>query len=212
MSRMRLRELGGHDVQRLPSTCPGCPLGGGRIPGLERSGDVATWVGKAEADWGFCGVGMFHVEHVVGYLLLTSPLHVPRVGPQSGYGLNPDAAVIMSLRILPEYARAGAGRHLVQAAAARLARTPFRALEVRATYGTGTCAVPEVRFLEGVGFEVTDSHPLHPRLRLELSRTIRWSPEFRTSLERFFGWVRPIPPEPAGRAQPDHRSSICSQA
>lgn len=212
MTRSRLRGLGVRDLQRLPTTCPSCVLGSGRTPGLERSGSGTTWAGKAEADWGFCGIGMFHVEQIVGYLLLTSPLHVPRLGPQSGYGLNPDAAVIMSLRVLPELAQTGIGRQLVQAAAARLARTPLRALEVRATYGPGTCAVPAVSFLEAVGFEMTDPHPLHPRLRLELSRTIRWSPEFRTSIERLLVWVRPLPPEPAGRAQPRHRCSIGSRA
>lgn len=206
MSKNRLRELGVRHMSRLPSTCPGCVLGGGRIPGLERSACVATWAGKAEAEWGFCGIGMFHVEHIVGYMLLASPLHVPRLGPQSGYGLNPDAAVIMSLRVLPEHARAGVGRQLVQAAAARLARTPFRALEVRATYGTATCAVPAVTFLEAVGFEVTDPHPRHPRLRLELSRTVRWSPDLRTSLGRLLVWVQPLPPEPAGRVQLGHSS------
>lgn len=200
MSKTKLRCLGARDLPRLPATCPACVLGGDRTPGLEADAEVTTWARAGEANWGFCGIGLFHVERVVGYLLLAPPLHVPRLGPQSGFGLNPDAAVIMSLRVLPEYAGYGAGRQLIQTAAARIARTSFCALEVRGTRGPGACAIPPVGFLEAVGFTLIDAHPQTPRLRLELSRTARWAPDLRPSLERLLTWVRPLPPEPAGRA------------
>lgn len=215
MSKPRLRRLGVPDLHRLPSTCPTCPLGPERTPGLDVSQGVATWVRAADNDWGFCGVGMFHVEQVVGYLLLSSPLHVPRSGPQSGVGLNPDAAVVMSLRVLPEYAGQGVGRQLVQAAAARMLRTPFRALEVRGSFGSFHCAVPPAGFLEATGFTLIDANPLHPRFRFELSQTIRWTPDLRPAVDRLLGWVRaggvrPLPPEPAGRAHRQPRTSLGS--
>lgn len=212
MTRPRIRRLGVLDLHRLPTTCPTCPLGADRRPGLDVAANgAATWARSAEADWGFCGVGLVQQDRIVGYLLLSPPLHVPRVGPQSGFGLNSDAAVVMSLRVLDEYAGVGLGRHLVQAAAARLARTQVRALEVRGAPGTGTCAVPLVGFLEAVGFTVIDPHPLHPRLRLELSRTVSWVPDLRPAVDRMLGWVRPLPPQPSGRAQPEHRTGLGSQ-
>ncbi|WP_432559390.1 GNAT family N-acetyltransferase [Granulicoccus sp. GXG6511] len=201
MTRVRVRRLGTTDLHRLPETCPLCPLGAGHQPGLDPGGNgAATWARAAETDWGFCGLGIVQQDRVVAYLLLASPLHVPRVGPQSGFGLNPDAAVVMSVRVLEQYARLGLGRQLVQAAAARMVRTPFQALETRSTTGRSGCAIPPPGFLEAVGFTVIDPHPLDPRYRLDLSRTVRWVPDLRPAFDRVLDWVRPLPPEPAGRA------------
>lgn len=211
MSRPRIRPLGVRGLVDLPSTCPPCVLGGGQHPGLESDGTPATWTRAAETDWGFCGFALFHVEQAVGYVLLSSPLHVPRLGPQSGYGLNPDAAVIMSLRVLPAYIGQGFGRQLVQAAASRITHTPFRALEVCSTPGPGQCAVPPMGFLTAVGFQLIDPHPVHPRLRLDLARTIRWTPDLRPVLDRLLGWARPLPPEPANRAHRQAPRSLGSR-
>ncbi len=214
-SRARIRRIGVRDLHALPTTCPTCVLGPGRHPGLDDENGAVTWARAADNAWGFCGLAMFHVEHVVGYLLLTSPLHVPRAGPQSGYGLNPDAAVVMSLRVIPEYAGQGVGRQLVQAAAARIARTPFRALEVRSTYAQPSCAIPPAGFLEATGFELIDSNPLHPRYRLDLSRTVTWVPALIPTVQQLLSLVRPVrplPPEPAGRAHREPHPSLGSQS
>lgn len=206
MSRPRLNTLTAAGLPALPTTCPGCVLGPGIAPGLDQRGEPATWVRAAEIDWGFCGVTAHQDDRVVGYLLLTPPLHVPRTGPQSGGAMNPDAAVVMTVRVLEGYAGFGLGRQLVQAAAARLARTQFAALEVRGSTGPGVCALPPVRFLESVGFARIDAHPLTPRMRLDFSRTVRWVPDLRPALERLVGWARPLPPEPAGRVRSEGRS------
>ncbi|WP_425310794.1 GNAT family N-acetyltransferase [Ammonicoccus fulvus] len=213
--RARIRRIGVQDLHALPTTCPTCPLGAARYVGLESENGAATWARAAESDWGFCGIAMFHVEHIVGYLLLTSPLHVPRAGPQSGYGLNPDAAVVMSLRVVPEYVGQGVGRQLVQAAAARIARTPFRALEVQSTHTLPSCAVPPAGFLEATGFQLIDSNPLHPRYRLDLSRTVTWTPVMMPTVQQLLGLVRPLrplPPEPAGRAHREPHRSLGSRS
>ncbi|MDO5498664.1 MAG: GNAT family N-acetyltransferase [Propionibacteriaceae bacterium] len=214
MSRPRIRRLGVPDLHRLPPTCPTCPIGPERQPGLDPSANgAATWARAAEADWGFCGLSLTQAERIVAYLLVSSPLHVPRAGPQSGFGLNPDAAVVMSIRVLPEYAGSGFGRQLVQAAAARMTRTQFRALEVRGSHTSGACAIPPVDFLEAVGFHMIDPHPLHPRLRLEFSRTARWAPNLAPALDRVLTWARPLPPaEPASRTQPQPRTGLGSHS
>lgn len=211
----RIRRIGVRDLHALPATCPECPQGADRRPGVEAATGVSTWARAVENDWGYCGLAMFHVEQVVGYVLLTSPLHLPRGGPQSGYGLNPDAAVVMSLRVLREYAGQGVGRQLIQAAAARIARTPFRALEVRSTFGEPACVIPPAGFLEATGFALIDAHPLHPRYRLDLSHTVRWNTVQLPSVQRLLGWVRPLrplPPEPAGRTHREPPTSLGSPA
>lgn len=202
MGKGRIRRLGVADLHRLPSTCPACPLGPGHQPGLDpRNQEIAAWARAADADWGFSGLGIVQGDRVVAYVLLAPPLHVPRVGPQSGFGLNPDAAVVMALRVLPAYAGSGLGRQLIQGAAARMTRTPFEALEARGAPGAtpGACCIPPAGFLEAVGFTVIDPHPAHPRYRLDLARTVRWMPDLRPAVDRVLDWVRPLPPAPAGR-------------
>lgn len=212
MSRPRLTTLTTGTLATLPRTCRTCVLGPRVSPGLDAEGEPVTWARAAHSDWGFCGVVACDGGAVIGYVLLSSPLHVPRMGPQSGGGLNPDAAVVMSLRVLEPYAGYGVGRQLVQAAAARLTRTQFEALEVRGSVGSCCCALPPVGFLEAVGFLPVDAHPWTPRLRLELSRTLRWIPDFRPAWERLVGWARPLPPAPAGRAPAEGRASLGSPA
>lgn len=211
MSRRRLTNLTVGSLSALPKTCPTCLLGPGITPGLESGGKPAGWARSAENDWGFCGVAAYADGAVVGYLLLSSPLHVPRIGPQSG-GLNPDAAVVMSLRVVQPYTGGGLGRQLVQSASARMMRTQFEALEVRGCSRPRCCALPPVGFLESVGFLPVDEHPVTPRLRLEFSRTLRWVPDLRPAWERLVGWVRPLPPAPAGRAPAERESSLSSPA
>lgn len=211
MSRPRLTILTTAGLSELPRTGSTCLLGPGITPGLDGDANPATWARSAQNDWGFCGVTAYADGAVAGYLLVSSPLHVPRSGPQSG-GLNPDAAIVMSLRVTEAYAGSGIGRQLVQTAAARLTRTQFQALEVRGTEGRPCCALPPVGFLESVGFLPVDDHPLTPRLRLELSRTLRWMPDLRPAWERLVGWARPLPPAPAGRAPTERQSSLSSPA
>jgi ribosomal protein S18 acetylase RimI-like enzyme len=211
MSRPRLTSLTIGNLSALPMTCPSCLLGPGIKPGLDEDAKPTTWARSAQNDWGFCGVGAYAHGAVVGYLLISSPLHVPRTGPQSG-GLNPDAAVMMSLRVVEPYAGCGLGRQLVQSAAARLIRTQFEALEVRGSLHQRCCALPPVGFLESVGFLPVDDHPLTPRMRLEFSRTLRWVPDLRPTLERLVGWVRPLPPAPAGPVPAERQSSLSSPA
>lgn len=206
MSRPRLSPLTLTGLADLPITCQGCVLGHPIQPAIDETGQPATWARSAHADWGFCGIVAHQSDRVMGFLLLSAPLHVPRIGPQSGVALNPDAVVVMNLRVLPEYAGVGIGRQLVQSAAGRLTRTHFQALEALATTTNPSCAIPSVSFLESVGFTRLDDHLMNPRMRLEFSRTVRWVPDLRPAWDRLVGWARPLPPEPAGRAPMERHS------
>lgn len=197
----RLRPFHVKHAASLPTTCRRCPLGVAETPALGEGG-AASWLRHAEEEWGQAGVACWDEGEIVGYLLVSAPLHVPRSGPQSGVAQRPDAAVVMSLRVVDEYARLGLGRQLVQAAAAMIARgpAPFRALEVEAARGAAACALPPAEFLESVGFEVCRPDPVRPRLRLDVDRTVRWRPQVSGAvMERLTAWARPMPAEPANR-------------
>lgn len=211
MTSPRLRSLSRQGLRGLPASCGSCPLGEGVTVDPE-----STWVRAAEDQWGQVGVVAVDPakdpgpDAVMGYLLFCPPLHVPRRGPHQGGGLSPDAAVVLSIRVRPAYTGGGIGRQLVQAAAARVARADglgrglrphrLRALEVRGTRLGGSCALPEVDFLQSCGFEISREHPLYPKLRLDLSSTVRWRWSLSSSLERLAEWVRPAPPEPTTRS------------
>ncbi|GAB3709215.1 hypothetical protein [Mariniluteicoccus flavus] len=201
-TRSRLRPFHVEHLAALPPTCRDCPLGDGVATGFDPDGSVASWVRASEAEWGQAGVASWHGDRIIGFLLLSTPLHVPRTGPQSGVAFHRDSAIVMTLRVLDEYARAGTGWQLVQAAAACVAKGPrtFHALETEAIRGRASCALPSAEFLESAGFEVCREHPVRPRLRLDLSRTVRWKPDLAKTADRLTAWVRPLPPEPASRS------------
>lgn len=198
----RLRPFHVKHLDVLPPSCAGCPLG--PAPARRADGTPASWLRAAEQEWGQAGIGAWHGSELVGYLLLSPPLHVPREGPQSRVALSPDAAVVMTLRVLDEFSRFGLGRQLVQGAAAMVARgrAYYRALEVEATRAQPSCALPPAEFLESVGFIESRPDAVRPRLRLDLARTVRWRrPHLSTAVGRLAAWGTPpvSPPEPAAR-------------
>lgn len=195
----RLRPFHVKHLDEIPAPCSVCPLG--TCPARRPDGTPAGWLRASEEEWGQAGVACWHGGELVGYLLLSPPLHVPREGPQSGVALSPDAAVVMTLRVLDEHSRAGVGKQLVQSAAAMVARGPahHRALEVEATRLRPSCALPPAEFLESVGFVECRADPVRPRLRLDLSRTVRWRrPHLSAAVDRLHAWG--TRPEPASRA------------
>jgi hypothetical protein len=111
-----------------------------------------------------------------------------------------DAVLLMTGRVLPEFAGAGLGRMLVQGVAKDLTRRGIRAIEA---YGlvsapapeetrylaTGGCVLP-VDFLLSVGFKTVRPHHRHPRLRLDLRTVLSWREDVEQAIERLLGSVR----------------------
>ncbi|MFW6600090.1 GNAT family N-acetyltransferase [Propionibacteriaceae bacterium Y2011] len=176
------------EVAELPPCCNNCPSPVG-----------SRWIASASDTWGWCGVRIVEQDEVRGYLLLAPAADPPEDGPYATTPVSDDVAVVAKVWVDSEFRRVGMGRQLVQGAAALAHRAGVPALEVIGSYGPGTCTVPAVSWLRRTGFEVTRNHPLHPRLRLDLSRTVRW-PRFSHAFDRLTHLVRPAsPPEPAGR-------------
>ena len=98
--------------------------------------------------------------------------YVPRLGAFATTPVSPDAAVILSARVVEEFRGKGIGRQLVQSAAGLVVRRDIRALEAVGTYPDGpSCMLPD-GLAGGGGLPVVRPHPITPRLRMDLQSDI----------------------------------------
>ena len=114
-------------------------------------------------------------DQPIGYLTMAPARYVPRLGAFATTPVSPDAAVMMSVRVVEECAGKGIGRQLVQSAAGLVVRRDIRALEAVGTYTRGPSCMLPAGWLEAVGFAVVRPHPITPRLRMDLQSTLRWA-------------------------------------
>lgn len=197
----RLRPLVAAHLADLPHTCRTCPMGNE----VEFAHDPA-WARGAEDRWGLCGVAAEHDENVIGYLVVTPALTLPKAHPLTHWSRTPDSAVLVSLRVVDDWAGLGVGKQLVQSVAARLAGNAS-CLEAVGTSGHATCVTPSIDWLDSVGFAPEGTTGVGPggdelqRMQLNFSTTLRWRPDIRGAWQAVSGWVtRPVvaPPEPSG--------------
>ena len=167
-----------------------------------------AWLSATLLDWGSCGKIVYIDSLAAGYLTYAPPAHVPRslafpTSPVSG-----DAVLLMTAKILPEFAEGGLARMLVQTVAKDLTRRGVRALEAFGSAGpvpdgqeehegapTGrapSCVVP-ADFLLAVGFKTVRPHHRFPRLRLDLRTAVSWRADVEVALERLLGSMSPEP-------------------
>jgi hypothetical protein len=195
----------------LPSRCRQCvfweldPVAG---QAAAEAGDLAlekeAWLSATLLDWGSCGKIVYVDSLPAGYLTYAPPTHVPRslafpTSPVSG-----DAVLLMTARVLPEFAEGGLARMLVQTAAKDLTRRGVRAIEAFGRVGSAggrldpddakapTCLVP-ADFLLAVGFKTVRPHHRFPRLRLDLRTAVSWRADVEVALERLLGSMSPEP-------------------
>jgi hypothetical protein len=176
-----------------------------------------SWVSATLLEWGSCGKIVYVDSMPAAYLTYAPPVHVPRslafpTSPVSG-----DAVLLMTARVLPEFAEGGLARILVQTVAKDLTRRGVRAIEAfgrvdgasadvgrpRADRrGDGRredgqripahCVVP-ADFLLAVGFKTVRPHHRFPRLRLDLRTAVSWRADVEVALERLLGSMSPEP-------------------
>src|SRR5436190_11045544 len=159
----------------LPAPCRSCAFweGGERLPDPSAKDD---WLSAVLLDWGRCGRILYVDGVVAGFALYAPPEYV--VGSPAFGAAKPsdDALLLMTARILPEYAAGGLGRVLIQSVVKdALGRKGVKALEA---YGdvqgeAGACILP-ADFLAAVGFKTIARHPRYPLLRMELRTVLRW--------------------------------------
>lgn len=189
------------NLDDLPGRCRRCvfweldPVAGGRA---EEAGDTAfekeAWVSGTLLEWGSCGKLIYLDSAPAGYVLFAPPAYVPRSVAFPTSPVSPDAVLLMTAHIVPEFQGGGLGRVLVQSLAKDLLRRGVRALEAfgDATGVPGHCLVP-ANYLLAVGFKTVRPHPRFPRLRLELKSVATWREDVEVALERLLGSVKSEP-------------------
>lgn len=218
MSR-RLVSLTLDTLEDLPRSCRQCvyweldPVSADRArgagdPGLEKE----AWVSQTLLEWGACGKLIYVDDMPAGFVLYAPPAYVPRSMAFPTAPVSPDAALLMTAKVVPAFAGGGLGRMLVQGVARDLTKRGIKAIEAfgDAKFGDAddsarACVAPAEYFLS-VGFKTVRPHPRFPRLRLELRTALSWKSDVEYALEKLLGsmspesLLRPVRPTPATRS------------
>ena len=180
----------------LPESCRTCtfwefdPVRREQIRGHEAE-EKAAWLSTMLRDWGSVGRVVRVDDQVVGHLLWAPAVHLPGSAGFATAPVSPDAVLLATGYVDPDFRGQGLGRVLVQSMAKDLLKhggiaavEAFGAVHPRAD----ECVLP-VDFLLAVGFRTHRAHAAYPRMRMDLGTTISWREEFETAVERLLGVV-----------------------
>jgi GNAT superfamily N-acetyltransferase len=199
MSR-RLVNITLDNLSDLPTKCRNCvyweldPVAGERAQECGDAGlEKEAWVSDTLLEWGSCGQLAFVDGVPAGYVLYAPAAYVPRSVAFPTSPVSADAVLLMTARIVPEFAGGGLGRMLVQTVARDVVRRGIRAIEA---FGTGDavesdparspdyrCLLP-ADYLRAVGFKTVRPHPRTPRLRLDVKTTVTWKEDVEYALDK----------------------------
>jgi GNAT superfamily N-acetyltransferase len=188
------------NLSDLPVRCRRCvyweldPVAGERA---QEAGDAAlekeAWVSDTLLEWGSCGQLVYVDGAPAGYVLYAPPAYVPRSIAFPTSPVSPDAVLLMTGRVLPEFLGGGLGRILLQGVARDVVRRGIRAVEafgrnIELSIGGAdhSCLLP-AGYLRAVGFKTVRAHPVTPRLRLDVKTTVTWREDVEYALERLLG-------------------------
>ncbi|HEX8496683.1 MAG TPA: GNAT family N-acetyltransferase [Actinomycetales bacterium] len=209
MIARRLAPLTLDSLSDLPMPCRACVfwhLDAVAADRAERDGDTAfekeAWLSAALLEWGSVGRVAYVDSAPAGYLMYAPPHLVPRSVAFPTAPVSADAVLLMTGRVLPEFAGGGLGRMLLQGVAKDLTRRGVRAIEAYGVHGdadvtdpferalgAGGCVLP-ADYLLSVGFKTVRPHHRNPRLRLDLRTALSWREDVEHALERLLGSVR----------------------
>ena len=166
-----------------------CEMGG---TDLEKE----AWVSDTLLEWGSCGKLAYVDSAPAGFVLFAPPAYVPRSVAFPTSPVSPDAVLLMTARVQPEFAGAGLGRMLVQAVVGDVARRGLKAVEAFGTHAEQDdkhmCVLPS-DYLLAVGFKTVRPHPKFPRLRLDVKSTVSWKEDVEYAIDRLFASITPTP-------------------
>jgi GNAT superfamily N-acetyltransferase len=195
----RLVSLTLDTLEDLPRQCRGYvfweldPVAAERA---EKAGDTElekeAWVSQTLLEWGSCGRLVYVDGMPAGYVLFAPPAYVPRSLAFPTSPVSPDAVLLMTARVVPEFVGGGLGRMLVQGVARDLTKRGVKAIEAYgdAQWEQPRCVAPADYFLS-VGFKTVRPHPRYPRLRLELRTALSWKSDVESALEKLLGSMSP---------------------
>jgi hypothetical protein len=200
MSR-RLVNITLDNLSDLPTTCRTCvyweldPVAGERAQACGAAElEKEAWVSDTLLEWGSCGQ-LIYVDGVpAGYVLYAPPAYVPRAVAFPTAPVSADAVLLMTGRIVPDFAGGGLGRMLVQGVARDVVRRGIRAIEAFGRLGDHEdepdrsardlgCLLP-AEYLLAVGFKTVRPHRRTPRLRLDVKTTATWKEDVEYALDK----------------------------
>jgi GNAT superfamily N-acetyltransferase len=201
-------------LQDLPEPCVSCifweldpAVAAGSIAGGEPGLDKESWLSSALLDWGSVGQIAYVDAVPAGYITYAPPYLVPRAAAFPTAPVAADALMLLTARVIPEYAGQGLGRVLIQSAAKDVMRRGVRAIEAFGYLGDpdapkAACVIP-ARFLTAVGFKTVREHRTYPRLRLDLRTALTWREDMEAAVERLLASVVRAPSLSQGRRASD---------
>ena len=211
-------------IGSLPERCRACvawELDAEAVTSAVKLGETEfekeVWLSGVMLTWGSAGQIVTVDDRPVGFALFAPPTAVPGASAFPTSPVSPDAVLLTTAKILPEFTGQGLARYLMNGVVNALTRRGVRAIEVfglesdpmpdpedpRAAPvelapdpGLPRCLLP-AGFARAVGFEDVAPHFRYPRLRFELGRDIGWKAEVESALEKLFTVIRvPASPSP----------------
>jgi hypothetical protein len=193
----RLVPLTLDNLQDLPKRCRACvfweldPVAGERACASGSAElEKEAWLSDTLLEWGSCGYLLYVDTIPAGYVLYAPASYVPRSVAFPTSPVSPDAVLLMTARLVPEFVGGGLGRTLVQAVARDVSRRGIKAIEAFGRIdGVGPeasdrqCLLP-ADYLLSVGFKTLRPHPRTPRLRLDIKSTASWREDVEYALDR----------------------------
>lgn len=191
MSR-RLVPLTLDNVEAIPSPCRTCAFWETGERGTDGQ-SKCDWLSAVLLDWGSCGRILYVGGRLAGYATYAPAQYVAGTAQLAASEVSPDAVLLMTARVLPEFSAAGLGRILMQGVVKDLmSRRGVRAVEAFGdVQGRELQCLLPVEFLTAVGFKTVHQHPRYPRLRLDLRSVLSWRTDMEVALERWLGAIRP---------------------
>jgi hypothetical protein len=195
----RLANITLDNLDDLPGRCRRCvfweldPVGGARAAETGDTGlEKEAWVSAVLLEWGSCGKILYVDGVPAGFVMFAPPSHAPRSVAFPTSPVSPDAVLLMTAHVVPEFSGGGFGRMLVQGVAKDLTRRGVKAIEA---FGDlrwqGLSCVLPADYLLSVGFKTVRPHAHYPRLRLELKTALSWREDVEVALERLLGSMSP---------------------
>ncbi len=191
------------NIDDLPGRCRSCvyweldPAAGERARkagGTEL--EKEAWLSDTLLEWGSCGKIAYVDSAPAGFVMFAPPAYVPRSVAFPTSPVSADAVLLMTARLVPEFAGGGLGRMLVQAVVRDVARRGLKAVEAFGEIGADqegrehSCLLP-ADYLLAVGFKTVRPHPRYPRLRLDVKSTVSWKEDVESAIERLFSTISP---------------------
>ena len=211
-------------IGSLPERCRACvawELDAEAVTSAVKLGETEfekeVWLSGVMLTWGSAGQIVTVDDRPVGFALFAPPTAVPGASAFPTSPVSPDAVLLTTAKILPEFTGQGLARYLMNGVVNALTRRGVRAIEVFGLEsdpmpdpedpqaapvelapdpGLPRCLLP-AGFARAVGFEDVAPHFRYPRLRFELGRDIGWKAEVESALEKLFTVITvPASPSP----------------